>query len=57
MPLLIAPALGKRFYGRRHAVERCCDRLEHLRGTATRYDKTAGSCQGAVTLASLLMWA
>ncbi|WP_437026405.1 hypothetical protein [Streptomyces sp. enrichment culture] len=40
-----------------HVVERCFNRLEQWRGIATRYDKTAESCQAAVTLASLLMWA
>jgi transposase len=35
-------------------AERC---FKQWRGIATRYDKTADSCQAAVTRAALLMWA
>ncbi|MFE2597769.1 hypothetical protein ACFXCZ_14900 [Streptomyces sp. NPDC059396] len=41
----------------RNGTERCFNRLKQWRGIATHYDKAAESCQAAVTLASLLMWA
>nr|WP_267885119.1 IS5 family transposase [Streptomyces rimosus] len=51
------PAFDTQLYKRRNVVERCFNRLKQWRGIATRYEKTAESCQAAVTLASLLMWA
>ncbi|MDT0424144.1 hypothetical protein [Streptomyces evansiae] len=48
---------------RRNVVERCFHRFHRFhrfqqwRGIATRYDETAESCQAAVPLASLLVWA
>ncbi|NEC51398.1 transposase [Actinospica acidiphila] len=42
---------------RRSVVEGCSNRLKDSRGIANRYDKTAVSCEAAVTLASLLLWA
>lgn len=51
------PASGKQFSKQRNVVERCFNRLKQGRGIATRYDKTVESCQAAVALASLLMWA
>ena len=51
------PAFDREIYRRRNVVERCFNRLKQWRGIATRYDKTAGSYQAAVTLAALLMWA
>ncbi|WUC24753.1 IS5 family transposase [Streptomyces sp. NBC_00562] len=51
------PRFDKQLYKQRNVVERCFIRLKQWRGIATRYDKTAESCQAAVTLASLLMWA
>ncbi|MYU26108.1 transposase [Streptomyces sp. SID8352] len=42
---------------RRDSVERCFNRLKGFRGVATRYEKTATSCEAAVALASSLLWA
>lgn len=45
---------------RRNVVERCFHRFHRLkqwRSIATRYDETAESCQAAVPLASLQVWA
>jgi transposase len=50
-------AFDTQLYKRRNVMERCFNRLKQWRGIATRYDKTAESCQAAVALASLLMWA
>ncbi|WP_158712263.1 transposase [Streptomyces sp. NRRL F-5135] len=52
-----APAFDRRTYKHRDLVERCFTRLRRWRAIATRYDKTAQSCQAAVTLASRMMWA
>lgn len=49
------PAFDRNVCKRRNAVERCSNRLKQWCSIATRYDKTAQSCQAAVTLASLLM--
>jgi transposase len=38
-------------------IERCFNRLKGFRGIATRYEKTATSYEGAVTLASFVLWA
>lgn len=51
------PAVDREIYKQRSFVERCFNRLKQWRGIATRYDKTAESCQATVTLASPLMWA
>lgn len=40
---------------RRNAVKRCLNDLKHFRGVATRYDRTATSCEAAVGLASFLL--
>jgi transposase len=42
---------------RRSTIERCFNRLKGFRGIATEYEKTATSCEAAVTLASFLLWA
>ncbi|WP_166028114.1 IS5 family transposase [Streptomyces chilikensis] len=51
------PAFDKQLCKRRNVVERCFNGLKQWRGIATRYDKTADSCQATLTLASLLTWA
>ncbi len=51
------PAFDPEAYQHRNVMERCFNRLKQWRGIATRYDETAESCEAAVTLASLLMWA
>lgn len=43
-------------YKGRNVVERCFNRLKQWRGIATRYDKTARSYLGGVTLAAALIW-
>ena len=43
-------------YKGRNVVERCFNRLKNWRGIATRYDKTARSYLGGVTLAAALIW-
>lgn len=40
----------------RNVVERCFNKLKNWRGIATRYDKTARSYLGGVTLAATLIW-
>jgi transposase len=51
------PGFDGEVHKHRSVVERCFNRLEQWRGLATRYGRTARSCQAAVTRASLLMWA
>jgi transposase len=43
-------------YKGRNVVERCFNKLKNWRGIATRYDKTARSYFGGVTLAAALIW-
>jgi transposase len=43
-------------YKDRNVVERCFNKLKNWRGIATRYDKTARSYLGGVTLAATLIW-
>jgi transposase len=43
-------------YRDRNVVERCFNKLKQWRGIATRYDKTARSYLGGVTLAAALIW-
>lgn len=43
-------------YKGRNVVERCFNKLKNWRGIATRYDKTARSYLGGVTLAAALIW-
>lgn len=43
-------------YRGRNVVERCFNKLKNWRGIATRYDKTARSYLGGLTLASTLIW-
>jgi transposase len=43
-------------YRRRNVVERCFNKLKNWRAVATRYDKTARSYLGGVTLAATLIW-
>jgi transposase len=50
------PVFDVKIDERCNVVERCFNRLKQWRGIATCFDKTAESCQAAVTLASLLMW-
>jgi transposase len=51
------PALGDRVQHRwRSRIERLFSKLMNWRRVATRYDKTAGSCLGFVSLASALLW-
>lgn len=49
-------ALDTEAYRGRNVVERCFNKLKNWRGIATRYDKTARSYLGGVTLASTLIW-
>ena len=51
------PGFDRQAYRRRNTLERCFNRLKGFRGIATRYDKSATSCEAAVTLASFLLWA
>ncbi|GGR58842.1 hypothetical protein GCM10015536_74170 [Streptomyces griseomycini] len=51
------PGSDRQTYRRRNAIERRFNRLKGFHGIATRYDKTATSCEAAVTLASFLLWA
>lgn len=44
-------------YRERNVVERCFSWLKHWRAIATRYDKKATNYLGALTVASLLLWA
>jgi transposase len=43
-------------YKGRNVVERCFNKLKNWRGVATRYDKTARSYLGGITLAATLIW-
>jgi transposase len=43
-------------YKGRNVVERCFNKLKNWRGIATRYDKTARSYLGGLTLAAALIW-
>ena len=43
-------------YKGRNVVERAFNKLKNWRGIATRYDKTARSYLGGVTLAATLIW-
>ena len=43
-------------YKGRNVVERCFNKLKNWRAIATRYDKTARSYLGGVTLAAALIW-
>ena len=43
-------------YKGRNVVERCFNKLKNWRGIATRYDKTARSYLGGITLAATLIW-
>jgi transposase len=49
-------AFDAEIYRGRNVVERCFNKLKNWRGIATRYDKTAPSYLGGVTLASTLIW-
>ncbi|CAL9665004.1 hypothetical protein SUDANB15_07155 [Streptomyces sp. enrichment culture] len=51
------PGSDRQTYRRRNTIERRFNRIKGFRGIATRYDKTATSCEAAVTLASFLLWA
>ncbi|MFI2207161.1 transposase [Streptomyces sp. NPDC020192] len=51
------PGFDREIYRRRNVIERCFNRLKGFRGIATRYEKTAASCEAAVTLVSFLRWA
>ena len=42
-------------YKRRNVVERCFNRLKQFRAIATRYDKTALSCQAVIDLATITL--
>ena len=43
-------------YRLRNRIERLFNKLKNWRRVATRYDKTADSCIGFVSLASALLW-
>jgi transposase len=43
-------------YQGRNVGERCFNKLKNWRGIATRYDKTARSYLGGLTLAAALVW-
>jgi hypothetical protein len=47
----------REIYRQRNVIERCFNRLKGFRGIAIRYEKTATSCEAAVTLASFPLWA
>lgn len=49
-------AFDKSLYAKRNVVERCILRLKQFRRVATRYEKTAESYLGMVTLASIILW-
>ena len=50
-------AFDAEIYRGRNVVERCFSWLKHWRAIATRYDKKATNYLGALTVASLLLWA
>lgn len=52
-----AYAFDPEIYRGRNVVERCFSWLKHWRAIATRYDKKATNYLGALTVASLLLWA
>ncbi len=47
---------GREWEKPKELLPACFNRLKRFRGLATRYDKTTGSYQAVVTLASLSMW-
>lgn len=51
-----APAFSRFPYRYRNLVERFFNKLEHLRGVATRYDKHADNHLAGVKLASVRIW-
>ncbi|MFF8968891.1 IS5 family transposase [Streptomyces sp. NPDC014995] len=50
------PGFDSEAYKQRNTVERCINRLKQWRGLATRTDKLAIAYQGALHLASILIW-
>lgn len=50
------PAFDAAAYRRRNVVERCVARLKHLRGLATRYEKSADALRALVLFATILLW-
>ena len=52
-----APALHSQpHYTWRNRIERMFNKLKNWRRVATRYDKTAASCLGFVSIASAFLW-
>jgi transposase len=50
------PAFDPAAHRRRNVVERRVARLKHLRGLATRYEKTADALRGLLVFATILLW-
>ena len=50
------PAFDRATYRRRHAVERCVNRLKQWRGIATRYEKRAAHFRAMAVIASTMIW-
>jgi transposase len=48
--------LDKHIYKDRHLVECCINKLKQFRRVATRYEKTAASFLGMITVAAILLW-
>ncbi|XUY29831.1 transposase [Agrobacterium sp. rho-8.1] len=48
--------MHRRFSRYRNRVERCFNRLKHLRRFATRYDHTTIHFKGFVHLAAAMIW-
>jgi transposase len=53
--LLQRPVDGA-IYALRNTIERCFNKLKNARRLATRYDKTADSYSGFISLVSLRLW-
>lgn len=50
--ITVAPAL----YRQRNLIERCFNRMKHLRRLATRFDKLARSYLSTVPVAAIRLW-
>ncbi len=49
-------AIDKHVYKERHLVECCFNKLKDFRRIATRYEKTATSFLGMITLVAAILW-
>ena len=52
----VPPTYNKRAYRDRNRIERMFNRLKQFRRIATRYDKTATSYLGFLSLAAVKLW-